>query len=229
MGFLKNFQARKTPTPQMEQVNAAGWVQNPQADRRNRAPEKVIDQRTIDKGLALIESPVIGLPCFPFLLYEVQKEFSRALRHRRNLSIVVFDLQLKHQDRNGDVRLVPLPESAALEALYRIKAQKRSFDFLGHYETDLFSLLLPDADPNGTARLVARMIESLFATPLPYDIDRNKLHFAFGIAGCPDDGTSVGRLLGAAEYALAEALQRGVPLVKYHDITNQRQSCRQAV
>jgi GGDEF domain-containing protein len=130
------------------------------------------------------------------------------------------------------LKTAPLPLSALRQAIDRINEMKRTFDLLAHYETDHFALLLSDADPAGACRLIARIINYLLESPLAPDIDPKMLHLAFGVASCPDDCTSAGRLLASAECALAEAVVRGTHMLKYSDIPPPRSAyglSRQAV
>ena len=132
----------------------------------------------------------------------LREEISRAQRTGVPLSIVLLDCDdLKrindvHGHEHGD---------AALQALARaLRDGKRISDVAGRLGGDEFGLILPDADGASAAAAAERLRNALRS------LDDDRLPTAsFGIATCPEDGTSNASLMRAADRALYRAKHAG--------------------
>lgn len=88
-----------------------------------------------------------------------ESEWTRALRHRRPLSIVIFEPLAE----NG--RGEPLPPAILARIADNVQTTLRGGgDVLARYDRDRFAVLLPDTDADGT-RLMAERLRRAVARP----------------------------------------------------------------
>jgi diguanylate cyclase (GGDEF)-like protein len=159
-------------------------------------------QMTIDRAMACAArrafSQLERAACFDALTgvmnrrsfeADAGRELGRVTRHGGRFSLVMLDLDglktvndtLGHNA--GDARLQAL--GAAL------RTTTRREDTAYRLGGDEFAVLLPEACPDQARRVMARVGEA--AAPA---------RFTFGVAACPDDGTTIEALVGAADARL---------------------------
>ncbi|MDQ1505015.1 MAG: hypothetical protein QOD57_2742 [Actinomycetota bacterium] len=175
---------------------------------RGRVPPDEVEetwarlQMTIDRAMACAArrafSQLERAACFDALTgvmnrrqfdADVSRELGRVTRHGGRFSLVMLDLDglktvndtLGHNA--GDARLQAL--GAAL------RTTTRREDTAYRLGGDEFAVLLPGASPDQARPGMARVCEAAVPT-----------RFTFGVAACPDDGTTIAALVGAADARL---------------------------
>lgn len=161
--------------------------------------------QSITKHLVRQETGILTYPAF---LYFLDQEYLRYEYFNFPFSIVIFSLGYRRQ--TGQVEALQM--LAVKRAMQRIGLVKRPIDLLGHYETFDFALLLPNSNAKAAAALANRIVDVLKEAPLTGDMDSRGLVFAFGVAGVPEDGQELDKLLDAAKAArdLSKSSQRVV-------------------
>ena len=155
--------------------------------------------------------PETGMYSYDAFLFFLEYEFYRFEAYNWPLSLVLFELQRKRQDGSGGTDL--LTGQASNTAATRINLIKRPLDTLAHFQTLELALLLPNTKGSSATWIANKIYESLTATPLAKDIDRNTLSIAFGIASLPADGDDLQALITAAQRAKHEAKVGTFPVV----------------
>jgi diguanylate cyclase (GGDEF)-like protein/PAS domain S-box-containing protein len=141
----------------------------------------------------------------------LKAEYSRASRHKRNLSVIMMDLDnfKSINDRFGHAT-----GDKVLRALARLCGQAlREEDFIGRLGGEEFAVMLPETDAINALE-VAERIRHLIATAV---IDTESEDGAatlsptcsFGVAILRDDDSSHEHLLARADKALYEAKENG--------------------
>jgi GGDEF domain-containing protein len=171
-------------------------------------PEAQGELQAINESFVRAET---GLYSYAAFLYFMEYEYYRHEAYNQPLSLILFEVQRKRQDGSGGTDM--LTGQAANVCAQRIKMIKRGLDTLGHIETLEYGLLLPNTSGSSAAWVANRIYESLTATPLIKDIDRNVLSLAFGIASLPADGDDLQALVLAARTAKHQAKNGSFPVV----------------
>jgi diguanylate cyclase (GGDEF)-like protein len=152
-----------------------------------------------------------GLYNYATFYEQLDEEVKRAKRFRRNLSIMMIDID-EFKDYNdqfghkaGDV---------ALHELAKIFTRSvRHIDFLARYGGDEFMVILPETNKKLARRVAERMrraikVETTQASKVRGDI-KVPLTISIGIAGYPKDGETADDLVLAADDALYKAKEQG--------------------
>jgi diguanylate cyclase (GGDEF)-like protein len=130
---------------------------------------------------------------------ELQRELTRAVRYKREVSICVIEatnLRLL-RERFGrfltDRLLQRLGEGLAQHA--------RDVDVIGAYKESGYTMILMEAASEGAAIAAERLMETARKTVLDdkEQVPGLELHLAIGFATCPEDGTTSDALFAAAE------------------------------
>ncbi len=153
-----------------------------------------------------------GLANYRRLLDVMAAEIQRSRRTRRPFSLVLLDLDgLKTiNDRHGH-----LVGSRALKRLgYVLRANSRSVDTPARYGGDEFALVLPEAGEEAAAQVAARICERL-----ANDGQVPAITVSAGLAVYPKDGSTIEKLLGAADRALYAMKARGDKKFRWERIT----------
>jgi two-component system cell cycle response regulator len=173
----------------------------------------------IEKSLATIEDqlrgqaaldPATGLSTPPRFHALLSEEFERARRHRRPLTVTVFEI-----DGWGQIAQALGGEGAAdfLRRAGRALANHaRQSDCLAHFADARFAAVLPETDAEGAARMTARIIEHL-RRRMPGETHHDR-EFLTLSAGLSDTATSPAasdgdELLRRASEALGHAQAEG--------------------
>lgn len=151
--------------------------------------------------LAVTDS-LTGLANYRRLLDILQSELDRSDRTRRPFAVVLFDMDGLKQinDRYGH-----LVGSRAICRMGQIlRGHCRSTDTAARYGGDEFALVLPEASPEMSERIVRRICNRLAS-----DGELPSLSASWGTALYPQDGDTAEKLLGAADRALYQMKNRG--------------------
>lgn len=142
-----------------------------------------------------------------YFLETLEREISRALRYRRELSLVMFDIDHFKQinDTNGH-----LAGDYVLKQLAQvIKTRIRREDIMARYGGEEFALILPEVDHhNGqqTAEKIRKLVEK---TVFKFEDARIPVTVSVGLATLPSGGAEPSELIKAADEKLYEAKEAG--------------------
>ncbi|MBN8660337.1 MAG: DUF4388 domain-containing protein [Candidatus Melainabacteria bacterium] len=157
-----------------------------------------IDEATLQSVTKHLVRQETGILTYPAFLYFLEQEYLRYEYFNFPFSLVVFSLGHRRQ-AGGQVEALQI--LAVKRAMQRISLVKRPIDLLGHYETFDFALILPNSNAKAAAALSNRIVDVLKEAPLSAEMDPRGLVFAFGVAGVPEDGQELDKLLNAARAA----------------------------
>jgi two-component system, cell cycle response regulator len=142
-----------------------------------------------------------------YFLETLEREIGRAQRYRRDLSLIIFDIDhfKKINDTYGH-----LAGDHVLKQLARvIKSRIRREDILSRYGGEEFAIILPEIDQANAAqfaekirRLVEKAVFRFEETDIPVTI-------SIGVSACSDEHTDVNEFIKVADDKLYEAKMQG--------------------
>ncbi len=149
-----------------------------------------------------VTDPLTGLANYRRLLDVIHSELDRSRRTHRPFAVALFDMDGLKQinDRHG--HLVGSRAICRLAQVLRMHC--RATDTAARYGGDEFALVLPEASPEITERVIRRI-----CARLANDGELPVLSASSGAAFYPQDGDSTEKLLGAADRALYQMKDRG--------------------
>jgi diguanylate cyclase (GGDEF)-like protein len=160
--------------------------------------------------------PLTGFYNHRYLHERLAEEVVRASRHRRQLSVVMLDLD--------DFKLVNdsfghlYGDRVLVHAAELIRATLRASDVAARYGGDEFAIILPETDRPAAGRVAERILEAFRAAPIAAD---GRQPFAVaasvGIASHPEDGRTATELIARADLGLYDAKNAGGNLVGVGD------------
>jgi len=150
-----------------------------------------------------------NLPNHRAILEQLDKEFERACRFGRPLSIAFFDGDHFKQVNDtyghavGDVVLCELGE--------RVRGTLRAGDTLGRYGGEEFLVLLPETDTGEACIVAERMRSAVAALPLAMAQVQGGVSttISIGVATYPTDGNSGSEILEKADHSMYWAKRLG--------------------
>ncbi|MFN8555365.1 MAG: diguanylate cyclase, partial [Candidatus Obscuribacterales bacterium] len=95
---------------------------------------------------------------------------------------------------------------------------KREIDWLGHFRTFEFGVLLPHTDAHSASFFASRLVEEVRASTIGGAENSGDLSIAVGVASLPQDGQTLGVLLPAAVEAKKNSREKGVPIVLFQSL-----------
>jgi diguanylate cyclase (GGDEF)-like protein len=143
-----------------------------------------------------------GLANHRRLIEVLENEIQRSRRSGRSFAVLLFDLDdlKKINDRFGH-----LTGSRAIKRLgVALRKDCRSIDTPARYGGDEFVLILPESGPEEAGKAALRICEGLAR-----DGQEPPVTVSAGVAVYPNDGTTIEKLLGAADRALYGMKGRG--------------------
>ena len=146
--------------------------------------------------------PLTGLANHRRLVEVLETEIQRSRRTNRSFAVLLFDLDelKKINDRFGH-----LTGSRAIKRLGSALADgSRAIDTAARYGGDEFALILPESSEADAAQAASRICEQL-----KNDGQQPPITVSVGVAVYPDDGTTIEKLLGAADRALYRMKGKG--------------------
>lgn len=152
-----------------------------------------------------------GLANHRHLFQELDSELQRSRRTGRSFAVLLFDLDglKKINDKYGH-----LTGSRAIKRLaVALRDNSRSIDTPARYGGDEFALVLPESDADDASRVALRICEQLEG-----DREQPAISVSVGLAVYPKNGTTVEKLLGAADRALYRMKGRGERKYRLTDI-----------
>ncbi|MFQ5498110.1 MAG: GGDEF domain-containing protein [Candidatus Zixiibacteriota bacterium] len=150
-----------------------------------------------------------GLANRRYFRKRLDEEISRALRHNRNLALVIFDLDLLKvaNDTFGH-----LAGDAILSQMGRIlKDNIRAIDVTARYGGDEFCVVMPEAGQDMCQRFMARLQREVSGASFEIDGVNRPVPCTISLGGAvfPDDADEAEKLIFAADMALLQAKERG--------------------
>jgi len=191
---------RKTEyVPILFNLISCGLIQVTDQQARSAGRGLGIDEGTLQSVSKALIRQETGILTYPAFLYFLQQEYLRYEYFNFPFSIIVFSLGHRKGGVAGPVESLQI--LAVKRAMQRISLVKRPIDMLGHYETFDHSLILPNSNAKAAAALAHRIVDVLREAPLSADMDPRGMVFAFGVAGVPEDGQELDKLLSVAKGA----------------------------
>ena|SRR5579862_9267344 len=152
-----------------------------------------------------------GLANHRHLFQELEGEIQRSRRTGRSFAVLLFDLDglKKINDKFGH-----LTGSRAIKRLaVALRDNSRSIDTPARYGGDEFALVLPESNAEDAGRAAIRICEQL-----ERDREQPSISVSVGLGVYPKDGTTIEKLLGAADRALYRMKGRGEKKYRLTDI-----------
>jgi diguanylate cyclase (GGDEF)-like protein len=146
--------------------------------------------------------PLTGLANHRRLIEVLETEIQRSRRTGRSFAVLLFDLDglKKINDRYGH-----LTGSRAIKRLgAALGCGSRAIDTPARYGGDEFALILPESGESEATQAAFRICEQLKS-----DGQQPAISVSVGLAVYPQDGTSIDKLLGAADSALYRMKGKG--------------------
>jgi diguanylate cyclase (GGDEF)-like protein len=149
-----------------------------------------------------------GLANHRRMIEVIESEIQRSGRTGRSFALLLFDLDglKKINDRFGH-----LVGSAAIKRVANVlQGRSRAIDTAARYGGDEFALVLPESTEEDAQQAAQRICEAL-----AQDGQAPLLSVSVGLSVYPKDGTSIEKLLGAADSALYGMKNRGPKQKKF--------------
>jgi len=143
---------------------------------------------------------------FRFLKMALRREVKRAARFGQAFSLMMLDVDnLKaYNDRNGHLR-----GSEVLKLIAQVLVREaRAIDLVAKFGGDEFVIILPQTPREGACVLAERINQAVELKAFPL-VDAGVITISVGVASFPENGSTAGELLEAADMALYAAKQSG--------------------
>jgi len=180
--------------------------------------EKIADQiaKVIDKSLLFqhtkelsITDELTGIYNRRYFNQRYEREVMRALRYRRPLTIVMFDIDhfKVYNDMNGHL----LGDEVIRKVSHTIDSIIRKADILARYGGEEFVLILPEITKARGFQAAEKFRKTIERTHFKHEETQpgGRLTISLGLATLPDDATDVKTLLELADKALYMAKENG--------------------
>ena len=150
-----------------------------------------------------------GLANRRWLLELLEREFLRARRYRRPLTLIYFDLDGFKEVNDGFGHL--FGDGLLRSAARSLQAVLRAADLLARFGGDEFAVLLPETDLAGADKVVGKLRRALQSTTRPYGTALPPLAFSAGICQLGEADRTIDDLILRADEAqyLAKSSGRG--------------------
>jgi len=162
--------------------------------------------------------PLTNLANRRFLIEQLEREFARAKRYRRPLSLLYLDLDgfKSINDRYGHIFGDEMLRTAALS----MRAVLRSTDLLARIGGDEFAVLLPETTVKGAAGVALKLRRALDASSAGLGENAPSLSFSAGISQMRFEDETVDDLLARADQVQYQAKGEGRGQIRsQHDIS----------
>jgi len=156
-----------------------------------------------------ITDPLTGLYNYRYFLMQLNREVSRAQRHKSVFSLIMVDIDFfknyndAYGHQTGDLILQRIAHS--------MQENTRNSDMVCRYGGEEFCIICPELtkeDAKKTAEKLRQMVQTL-ELPKIKSVPIGNLTISSGIASFPEDGNNAYRLIMNADKALYEAKNSG--------------------
>jgi len=183
------------------------------AAKQSSLQEIGIDQALVTAAKNSILRPESGMLTFPMFLAFLEQEFLRFEFTRSPFSLVIFDVMV-----NKEKGPEPIAGNAVKGLTDIVNSIKRDIDWLGHFRTFEFGVILPHTDVHSASFFASRLVEEVRARTIGGAANNTDVSIAVGVAGIPQDGQTLGVLLPAAVEAKKNSREKGVPIVLFQSL-----------
>lgn len=160
------------------------------------------DKKKVDEFVIGLHDPRTGLLRFEFLVWLVEREFERARTQMWPLAIIIFEIRKRNKSfaemPSGDKEVV-------LSTLAEIADCKRSIDWLAHFESDQFAVLMPGLDINLAAMFAKNFVDICTRNLGKLKDGQSDWEYSFGISSIPGDTIEWQKMIGFASEAQRKA------------------------
>jgi len=150
---------------------------------------------------------VTGLYTWIYFLNLAEREFERARRFKRPLSVILLDIDhlkkinTEYNEKCGDQILV--------EVSRRCKDNIRDLDYIGSYEGGKFILLLLETNKSDAKKASDRLRKVIASRPISTQKGSMTITVSIGVADRTADMEDISSLLEKADEALFSAKEQG--------------------
>lgn len=136
-----------------------------------------------------------GLLRFEFMVWLLEREFERARTQMWPLSFMVFEVR-----KNATLysNLSAADKATVQNTIKQISEAKRSIDWFGHLEDDLFAFIMPGLDSNLAAMFAKNFVEICSRSLGKLKDSQSDWDYSFGIASVPQDTFEWQKMVGFA-------------------------------
>ncbi|MGD8785017.1 MAG: diguanylate cyclase [Thioalkalispiraceae bacterium] len=153
-----------------------------------------------------------GLPNRQAIMGKAKKEFSRAKRYDRPLSIVMIDVD--HFKSINDQYGHAAGDQVLSNVGHILGDSLRDSDVLARIGGEEFVLLLPDTPEDNAESVAERMREQLARSTIKFEKINLSITASFGVASISPEDDSLEKMLSRADHAMYEAKNTGRNRVK---------------
>ncbi len=179
-------------------------------DPRLRAAFRDLADRVADTWRLATIDPLTGIANRQAVLARLEEELDRANRYRRQLSVIIIDLD--HFKRLNDAHGHAAGDVVLRHVGQQLAASVRSVDFAGRYGGEEFLVVLPETGPDAAASLAEKLRRAVGGglVRLP-EGEVVSVSLSAGVAGGQGEVLQLDALVRDADAALysAKALGRG--------------------
>lgn len=151
--------------------------------------------------------PLTGLPNRSIVYEFGSKLINSAIRHRKCLAVLFFDLD-RFKPIN-DTYGHQVGDKMLREVAERLRSSLRSGDVVGRIGGDEFVAILDDVRSESDVALAARNLLNVLRKPYHVDAFELRTSPSIGISLCPHDGTEIDVLIRHADAAMYQAKANG--------------------
>ncbi len=149
-------------------------------------------------------------------LFELaEREFSRAQRFNRPLTVIMLDLD--YFKRVNDTYGHAVGDQVLLVVAERCKANIREVDILGRYGGEEFTIILPEAGLDEAQIISERLRKHIARMPITTTAGPIHITVSVGAASLSNETPNTAKLIDCADYAMYAAKRRGRNLVCIYD------------
>ncbi len=147
--------------------------------------------RSLEKSLTRSDT---GIYSYPALLLFLEKEFARNERFHRPFSLIVIEGGVLKGDK-----MQPLGAELMKALAARIEKLKRKTDTITHFEMFSMAILLPETMSASAKGFLSTLNEAIYKGEIMPGVPNESIKLVFGVAGIPDECTSLEMLLALAK------------------------------
>lgn len=155
-----------------------------------------------------------GLPNRLLLIDRIEHAVARAQRNNKMVGLLLLDLdgfKLINNTLGHEVG-----DDLLAEVAMRLTGQVSKLDTVARLGGDEFIVLLESIESPAVAAITAQAINEILTVPLVVGEQELRITGSIGIALCPEDGKSIGRLMKRADTAMYKAKEAGRNQYKFY-------------
>lgn len=160
------------------------------------------DKHKVENFTTSLTESNTGLLRFEFMVWLLEREFERARTQMWPLSFMVFEIR-----KNSTLysNLSAADKATVQNTIKQISEAKRSIDWFGHLEDDMFAFIMPGLDSNLAAMFAKNFVEICSRSLGKLKDGQSDWDYSFGIASVPQDTFEWQKMVGFASEAQRKA------------------------